>query len=89
MTDTVSLEFIPLSHDDSNMFVSQGYHTGGGDCIIPTPFLLPGLLIDIPCCTQVFMLKPGLSLRSTYLAQFLLLLHRKALTLLKYIEDET
>ncbi|MED6268328.1 hypothetical protein CHARACLAT_021261, partial [Characodon lateralis] len=37
----------------------------------------------------VFMLKPGLSLRSTYLAQFLLLLHRKALTLLKYIEDET
>uniref|UniRef100_A0A3Q1C8Y6 CI072 protein n=1 Tax=Amphiprion ocellaris TaxID=80972 RepID=A0A3Q1C8Y6_AMPOC len=38
---------------------------------------------------EVFMLKPGLSLRSTYLAQFLLLLHRKALTLLKYIEDET
>lgn len=35
------------------------------------------------------MLKPGLSLRSTYLAQFLLLLHRKALTLLKYIEDDT
>ena len=48
-----------------------------------------GLLIDILCRTQVFMLKPGLSLRSTYLAQFLLLLHRKALTLLKYIEDET
>lgn len=41
------------------------------------------------CCVQVFMLKPGLSLRSTYLAQFLLLLHRKALTLLKYIEDDT
>ncbi|CAF94274.1 unnamed protein product, partial [Tetraodon nigroviridis] len=38
---------------------------------------------------EVFMLKPGLSLRSTYLAQFLLLLHRKALTLLKYIEDDT
>uniref|UniRef100_A0A7N6FJU5 CI072 protein n=1 Tax=Anabas testudineus TaxID=64144 RepID=A0A7N6FJU5_ANATE len=38
---------------------------------------------------EVFMLKPGLSLRSTYLAQFLLLLHRKALALLKYIEDET
>ncbi|XP_048852404.1 guanine nucleotide exchange factor C9orf72 homolog [Brienomyrus brachyistius] len=38
---------------------------------------------------EVFLLKPGLSLRSTYLAQFLLLLHRKALTLLKYIEDET
>ncbi|XP_049917723.1 guanine nucleotide exchange factor C9orf72 homolog isoform X2 [Epinephelus moara] len=38
---------------------------------------------------EVFMLKPGLSLRSTYLSQFLLLLHRKALTLLKYIEDET
>ncbi|KAM9787098.1 LOW QUALITY PROTEIN: guanine nucleotide exchange factor C9orf72 homolog [Syngnathus typhle] len=38
---------------------------------------------------EVFMLRPGLSLRSTYLAQFLLLLHRKALTLLKYIEDET
>uniref|UniRef100_A0A674NJM8 C9orf72-SMCR8 complex subunit n=1 Tax=Takifugu rubripes TaxID=31033 RepID=A0A674NJM8_TAKRU len=38
---------------------------------------------------EVFMLKPGLSLRSTFLAQFLLLLHRKALTLLKYIEDDT
>uniref|UniRef100_A0A3B5M2F2 Uncharacterized protein n=1 Tax=Xiphophorus couchianus TaxID=32473 RepID=A0A3B5M2F2_9TELE len=38
---------------------------------------------------QVFLLKPGLALRSSYLAQFLLLLHRKALTLLKYIEDET
>uniref|UniRef100_A0A8C9VL23 C9orf72-SMCR8 complex subunit n=1 Tax=Scleropages formosus TaxID=113540 RepID=A0A8C9VL23_SCLFO len=38
---------------------------------------------------EVFLLKPGLMLRSTYLAQFLLLLHRKALTLLKYIEDET
>lgn len=36
-----------------------------------------------------FILKPGLVLRSTFLAQFLLLLHRKALTLLKYIEDET
>ncbi|KAM9777652.1 LOW QUALITY PROTEIN: guanine nucleotide exchange factor C9orf72 homolog [Neosynchiropus ocellatus] len=57
-------------------------------CVIPA---VPrsGLLIDILCCAQVFMLKPGLSLRSTYLAQFLLLLHRKALTLLKYIEDET
>lgn len=42
-----------------------------------------------PVSYQVFMLKPGMSLRSTYLAQFLLLLHRKALTLLKYIEDET
>uniref|UniRef100_A0A8C7HSL6 C9orf72-SMCR8 complex subunit n=1 Tax=Oncorhynchus kisutch TaxID=8019 RepID=A0A8C7HSL6_ONCKI len=40
-------------------------------------------------CSQVFMLKPGLNLRSTYLAQFLLILHRKAITLLKYIEDET
>nr|XP_033775748.1 guanine nucleotide exchange C9orf72 homolog isoform X1 [Geotrypetes seraphini]XP_033775755.1 guanine nucleotide exchange C9orf72 homolog isoform X1 [Geotrypetes seraphini]XP_033775764.1 guanine nucleotide exchange C9orf72 homolog isoform X1 [Geotrypetes seraphini] len=38
---------------------------------------------------QVFHLKPGLSLRSTFLAQFLLILHRKALTLVKYIEDET
>ncbi|XP_055719393.1 guanine nucleotide exchange factor C9orf72-like [Salvelinus fontinalis] len=38
---------------------------------------------------EVFMLKPGLNLRSTYLAQFLLILHRKALVLLKYIEDET
>uniref|UniRef100_A0A8C5DWM1 Uncharacterized protein n=1 Tax=Gouania willdenowi TaxID=441366 RepID=A0A8C5DWM1_GOUWI len=38
---------------------------------------------------EVFMLRPGMSLRSSYLAQFLLLLHRKALTLLKYIEDET
>ncbi|MBN3321114.1 CI072 protein, partial [Atractosteus spatula] len=38
---------------------------------------------------QVFHLKPGLSLRSTFLAQFMLVLHRKALTLLKYIEDET
>ncbi|XP_029585812.1 guanine nucleotide exchange C9orf72 [Salmo trutta] len=38
---------------------------------------------------EVFMLKPGLNLRSTYLAQFLLILHRKALSLLKYIEDET
>ncbi|XP_064784121.1 guanine nucleotide exchange factor C9orf72-like isoform X2 [Oncorhynchus masou masou] len=38
---------------------------------------------------EVFMLKPGLNLRTTYLAQFLLILHRKALTLLKYIEDET
>lgn len=51
--------------------------------------LQPRLLIDFLCCVQVFMLKPGLSLRSTYLAQFLLLLHRKALTLLKYIEDDT
>ncbi|MGH0123414.1 UNVERIFIED_CONTAM: hypothetical protein FKN15_016780 [Acipenser sinensis] len=38
---------------------------------------------------QVFQLKPGLSLRSMFLAQFLLVLHRKALTLIKYIEDET
>ncbi|KAM9206321.1 guanine nucleotide exchange factor C9orf72 homolog isoform 2-T2 [Dugong dugon] len=38
---------------------------------------------------QVFHLKPGLSLRSTFLAQFLLILHRKALTLVKYIEDDT
>ncbi|KAK1175648.1 hypothetical protein AOXY_G330 [Acipenser oxyrinchus oxyrinchus] len=38
---------------------------------------------------QVFQLKPGLSLRSIFLAQFLLVLHRKALTLIKYIEDET
>ncbi|XP_035877418.1 guanine nucleotide exchange C9orf72 homolog isoform X2 [Phyllostomus discolor] len=38
---------------------------------------------------QVFHLKPGLSLRSTFLAQFLLVLHRKALTLVKYIEDDT
>ncbi|XP_061101530.1 guanine nucleotide exchange factor C9orf72 homolog [Conger conger] len=38
---------------------------------------------------EVFLLKPGLGLRSTFLAQFLLLLHRRALTLLKYIEDET
>ncbi|CAL8271005.1 unnamed protein product [Merluccius merluccius] len=38
---------------------------------------------------EVFMLKPSLSLRSTYVTQFLLLIHRKALTLLKYIEDET
>lgn len=38
---------------------------------------------------QVFHLKPNLSLRSTFLAQFLLILHRKALTLIKYIEDDT
>ncbi|CAH2293808.1 guanine nucleotide exchange C9orf72 homolog isoform X2 [Pelobates cultripes] len=38
---------------------------------------------------QVFQLKPNLSLRSTFLAQFLLILHRKALTLIKYIEDDT
>ncbi|XP_078241012.1 guanine nucleotide exchange factor C9orf72 homolog isoform X4 [Pogona vitticeps] len=38
---------------------------------------------------QVFHLKPGLSLRSVFLAQFLLVLHRKALTLIKYIEDDT
>ncbi|MEE6459081.1 hypothetical protein FKM82_000530 [Ascaphus truei] len=38
---------------------------------------------------QVFQLKPNLSLRSTFLAQFLLVLHRKALTLVKYIEDDT
>ncbi|XP_047381678.1 guanine nucleotide exchange factor C9orf72 homolog isoform X1 [Sciurus carolinensis] len=44
-------------------------------------------LICILC--QVFHLKPGLSLRSTFLAQFLLVLHRKALTLIKYIEDDT
>ncbi|KAF7710604.1 guanine nucleotide exchange C9orf72 homolog [Silurus meridionalis] len=38
---------------------------------------------------EVFLLKPGLNLRSVYLSHFLLLLHRKALTLLRYIEDET
>ncbi|XP_066535230.1 guanine nucleotide exchange factor C9orf72 homolog isoform X2 [Hoplias malabaricus] len=38
---------------------------------------------------EVFLLKPGLSLRSVFLSHFLLLLHRKALTLLRYIEDET
>nr|XP_028567296.1 guanine nucleotide exchange C9orf72 homolog isoform X1 [Podarcis muralis]XP_028567298.1 guanine nucleotide exchange C9orf72 homolog isoform X1 [Podarcis muralis] len=38
---------------------------------------------------QVFHLKPGLSLRRVFLAQFLLILHRKALTLIKYIEDDT
>ncbi|XP_053558562.1 guanine nucleotide exchange factor C9orf72 homolog [Bombina bombina] len=38
---------------------------------------------------QVFQLKPDLSLRSTFLAQFLLMLHRKALTLIKYVEDDT
>ncbi|XP_077004102.1 guanine nucleotide exchange factor C9orf72 homolog isoform X6 [Tamandua tetradactyla] len=38
---------------------------------------------------QIFHLRPGLSLRSTFLAQFLLVLHRKALTLIKYIEDDT
>lgn len=38
---------------------------------------------------QIFLLKPGLSLRNVFLAQFLLVLHRKALTLLKYIEDDT
>ncbi|KAM6229896.1 guanine nucleotide exchange factor C9orf72 homolog isoform 2-T8 [Porphyrio hochstetteri] len=38
---------------------------------------------------QIFHLKPGLALRSTFLAQFLLVLHRKALTLIKYIEDDT
>uniref|UniRef100_H3A3U1 C9orf72-SMCR8 complex subunit n=1 Tax=Latimeria chalumnae TaxID=7897 RepID=H3A3U1_LATCH len=38
---------------------------------------------------QIFQLKPGLSLRSTFLAQFLLVLHRKTLTLIKYIEDDT
>ncbi|NXC13694.1 CI072 protein, partial [Corythaeola cristata] len=38
---------------------------------------------------QIFHLKPGLSLRSTFLAQFLLVLHRKALILIKYIEDDT
>uniref|UniRef100_A0A4W4HB88 CI072 protein n=1 Tax=Electrophorus electricus TaxID=8005 RepID=A0A4W4HB88_ELEEL len=38
---------------------------------------------------EVFLLKPGLSLRSVYLSHFLLVLHRKALTLLRYIEDET
>uniref|UniRef100_U3FZQ2 C9orf72-like protein n=1 Tax=Micrurus fulvius TaxID=8637 RepID=U3FZQ2_MICFL len=38
---------------------------------------------------QVFHLKPGLSLRNVFLAQFLLVLHRKALTLIKYIEDDT
>lgn len=49
----------------------------------------PTIIVDSRFCSQVFMLKPGLNLRSTYLAQFLLILHRKALTLLKYIEDET
>lgn len=38
---------------------------------------------------EVFHLKPGLELRTVYLSHFLLLLHRKALTLLRYIEDET
>uniref|UniRef100_A0A8C5LLK4 C9orf72-SMCR8 complex subunit n=1 Tax=Leptobrachium leishanense TaxID=445787 RepID=A0A8C5LLK4_9ANUR len=38
---------------------------------------------------QVFQLKPNLSIRSTFLAQFLLVLHRKALILIKYIEDDT
>ncbi|XP_051876683.1 guanine nucleotide exchange factor C9orf72 homolog [Pristis pectinata] len=38
---------------------------------------------------QIFQLKSGLSLRSIFLAQFLLVLHRKALTVIKYIEDET
>ncbi|XP_044142599.1 guanine nucleotide exchange C9orf72 homolog isoform X2 [Bufo gargarizans] len=38
---------------------------------------------------QIFQLKPNLSLRSTFLAQFMLILHRKALTLIKYIEDDT
>ncbi|XP_043917790.1 guanine nucleotide exchange C9orf72 homolog [Protopterus annectens] len=38
---------------------------------------------------QIFLLKTGLSLRNTFLAQFLLILHRKALTLIKYIEDDT
>ena len=48
-----------------------------------------GLYVEVVSAPQVFMLKPSLSLRSTYLTQFLLLIHRKALTLLKYIEDET
>ena len=47
------------------------------------------LFLTAVCNSQVFMLKPSLSLRSTYVTQFLLLIHRKALTLLKYIEDET
>ncbi|TSW48754.1 Guanine nucleotide exchange C9orf72 [Bagarius yarrelli] len=38
---------------------------------------------------EVFLLKPGLNLRNVYLSHFLLLLHRKALTLLRYIEDDT
>ncbi|XP_059830890.1 guanine nucleotide exchange factor C9orf72 homolog isoform X2 [Hypanus sabinus] len=38
---------------------------------------------------QIFQLKSGLSLRSIFLAQFLLVLHRKAQTVIKYIEDET
>lgn len=38
---------------------------------------------------EVFLLKPGLNLRSVYLSHFLLLLHRRALTLLRYIEDDT
>lgn len=61
----------------------------GRCCSAPPSLLLPAALIPVPCCTKVFMLKPGSSLRSTFLAQFLLLLHRKALTLLKYIEDDT
>ncbi|XP_078250995.1 guanine nucleotide exchange factor C9orf72 homolog isoform X2 [Rhinoraja longicauda] len=38
---------------------------------------------------QIFQLKSGLSLRNVFLAQFLLVLHRKAQTVIKYIEDET
>uniref|UniRef100_A0A4W3HMS4 C9orf72-SMCR8 complex subunit n=1 Tax=Callorhinchus milii TaxID=7868 RepID=A0A4W3HMS4_CALMI len=38
---------------------------------------------------QIFQLKSGLSLRSIFLAQFLLVLYRKAQTVIKYIEDET
>ncbi|XP_060702220.1 guanine nucleotide exchange factor C9orf72 homolog isoform X4 [Hemiscyllium ocellatum] len=38
---------------------------------------------------QIFQLKSGLSLRSIFLSQFLLVLHRKAQTVIKYIEDET
>ncbi|XP_032874170.1 guanine nucleotide exchange C9orf72 homolog isoform X2 [Amblyraja radiata] len=38
---------------------------------------------------QIFQLESGLSLRNVFLAQFLLVLHRKAQTVIKYIEDET
>lgn len=38
---------------------------------------------------EVFQLRPVLQLRTIYLCQFMLLLHRRALTLLRYIEDET
>lgn len=89
-------------HIKNNLFILSGLDpspvppavTSAG-CVVFPPWrgreeaAAPASLIDFLCCVQVFMLKPGLSLRSTYLAQFLLLLHRKALTLLKYIEDDT